>query len=233
MTEQTILLDLGTKDYSEVWGLQKMLVESRAEGKIPDILILVEHNHVLTIGRRGSEVNIHQRDLPIYCVERGGDVTYHGPGQLVGYPILSLEQRRLDIHSYLRDLEETIIRTLRDYGINSSRNEKQTGVWVNERKITSIGVAVARWITYHGFALNANTDLSYFQKIKPCGLDGSVITSMSEILGSVVDLNRVKARIQCHFEEVFETTLVLENNILDLQNYNAAEITNLSPRHAM
>jgi len=202
-----LLLDLGHWDYMDVWLLQRQLVEIRADGKIPDTLILVEHPSVLTVGRRGNAANILSKELPVYEIERGGDVTYHGPGQLVGYPIINLEERGQDVHRYLRDLEEVLIRAMREFGLSTTRHEGHAGVWINDKKLASIGVAVKRWTTYHGFALNVTTDLKYFQLIRPCGLDSSAITSMQELLGKRFDLEIVKEKVKKHFCDVFAKIL--------------------------
>ena len=185
------LLDFGfVKDYAKVWKIQKDLVERRFRREIPDTLVFVEHDHVLTLGRGAHFENVLLKDLPIYEIERGGDVTYHGPGQLVAYPIISLEQHGLGVRQFIEFLESAIVDSLHLIGIKDAVGKlgKDTGVWVGAngtRKIASIGVAVSHWITYHGFALNVNTDLSYFQKIKPCGFDSNVMTSVSKELGAV------------------------------------------------
>ncbi len=201
------LLDLGRREYKEVWDLQRWLVDERAKDTAPDTLILVEHEHVITLGRRTSVENFRPQDVRVYQVERGGDATYHGPGQLVGYPILRLQDH--DIHRYLRMLEEVLISTTRSYGIDSGRREGHTGVWVGTKKIASIGVAVSSWVTYHGFALNVDPDLSYFGLIKPCGLDPNMITSMSAALGRPVSFNDVKVRVVEDFCRVFALELEL------------------------
>jgi len=195
------VLDLGSGRYEEVWELQKELVAARANDSSPDTLILVEHEHVVTLGRKTSVENFRPQGVPVYNVERGGDATYHGPGQLVGYPILKLQDH--DVHGYLRMLEEVLIRVTRSYGINGERRVGQTGVWVGERKVASIGVAVSNWVTYHGFALNVNPDLTYFRLIRPCGLDPSVITSMVELIGGPVPMEEVKVRVTREFSSVF------------------------------
>ncbi len=201
------LLDLGRREYKEVWDLQRWLVDERAKDTAPDTLILVEHEHVITLGRRTSVENFRPQDVRVYQVERGGDATYHGPGQLVGYPILRLQDH--DIHRYLRMLEEVLISTTRSYGIDCGRREEHTGVWVGTKKIASIGVAVSSWVTYHGFALNVDPDLSYFGLIKPCGLDPNMITSMSAALGRPVSFNDVKVRVVEDFCRVFALELEL------------------------
>lgn len=208
---KTWLLDLGLREYTEVWALQRQLVERRFHDETPDILILVEHPHVITLGRKRPSHNpfpVADTTIPVYEIERGGEATYHGPGQLVGYPIIKLEGERRDLHRYLRDLEELLIQTLSEFGICSQRRAGATGVWTSrspqqQKKIASIGVAVRRWITYHGFALNVSTDLRYFQRISPCGFDGSIMTSLACELGQEVPMEAVKYAITRNFEEIF------------------------------
>jgi len=204
------ILNLGRREYKDVWDLQKRLVEERARDAAPDTLILVEHEHVITLGRRTSPENFKPQGIQVYQVERGGDATYHGPGQLLGYPILKLQDH--DIHRYLRMLEEVLIRTTRSFGIESVRKEGHTGVWAGSKKVASIGVAVSSWVTYHGFALNVNPDLAYFGLIKPCGLDPTLITSMSAILGRPLYLDDVKERLIKDFSSVFGLELVRESS---------------------
>lgn len=208
MSKPIPLLDLGLVDYQRAWSLQRRLVEARAEGQIPDTLILLEHPHVFTMGRKAKEENILSKALPVYLIERGGDVTYHGPGQLVGYPILKLDADGLDMHRFLRDLEEVLILSLKDWGLRAGRSSLQTGVWLEGKKIASIGIAVQRWVSFHGFALNVNSDLSYFNLIKPCGLEGQMMTSMKEALGFQVDMAEVKRSAAHHFEQVFDSRLI-------------------------
>lgn len=176
-------LNLGVRDYKEVLELQKKLVELRIENKIENTIILVEHPHVFTIGRKlkAEDHILEKTDIPVVEVERGGDVTYHGPGQYVAYPIIHLESNERDLDFYLRTLEKIIINTVKKWGIKAQTVKNQTGVWVGEKKLASIGIAVKKWVTFHGFALNVSNDLSYFLKIKPCGLDGNVMTSLKEI----------------------------------------------------
>ncbi len=199
----TILVDLGRREYGQVLGLQKQLVSMRASDQVPDILILVEHDHVITLGRKTSQENFRPQNIPVFQVERGGDATYHGPGQLVGYPIIKLKDP--DVHKLLRQLEEVLIRTASDFSVDAARRLGHTGVWVETKKLASIGVAVSNWVTYHGFALNVNTDLNYFQLIKPCGLDPDTMTSMKKMTGAEIDMERVKQRIISNFSVVFET----------------------------
>lgn len=188
------VIDLGLKDYSQVWQLQKELVAQRIENKIPDTLILVEHPHVITKGRRSKDSDILNPKIPVFEIERGGEVTYHGPGQLVGYPIIYLG-RKAGIKQYMRSLEEIIIQTLEHFDIQGLRKEGCTGVWVGNKKIASLGIAVKKWVTYHGFALNVNTDLSYFHMINPCGFDCSVMTSMQELRHQTFSMDIVKAEV--------------------------------------
>jgi lipoate-protein ligase B len=187
-------IDLGRREYGEVWKLQQELVAQRQRGEIADTLVLVEHPDVITLGRRlSSQANVvAPGDIPVVEIERGGDVTYHGPGQLVGYPILALEGDERDLHAYLRNLEEALIGVCADVGLAGGRKAGWTGVWIGERKVASIGIAVRKWVTMHGFALNVATDLSRFAAINPCGLDAAVMTSLSRERGREVTLDEVK-----------------------------------------
>lgn len=200
------VLDLGTRPYPEVWALQKALVESRAREEAPDTLILVEHEHVVTLGRKTSPENFKPVGVPCFQVERGGDATYHGPGQLVGYPIIKMSVP--DVRNFMRALEEVLILATRAYSIDSCRKEGHTGVWVGEKKLASIGVAVTNWVTYHGFALNVNTDLSYFHLIKPCGLNPETMTSMERLTGTKLEMEQVKREVIRSFSSVFNAELV-------------------------
>lgn len=208
------LLRLDTLDYLESWQLQKALAEARCCGTIADTLILVEHPHTYTTGRAGKDGNILFTDellerigAKFYRTDRGGDVTYHGPGQLVGYPILDLRCWSTDLHAYLRTLEEVIIRTLTDFGIKSGRVSGATGVWVGDEKIAAIGVRVTRWVTLHGFALNVVPDLDYFCNIIPCGLQGMGVTSMARVLDSEINAAEVAPRLLIHFAEQFRVRI--------------------------
>jgi lipoate-protein ligase B len=201
------VLELGLREYGEVWELQRQLVAARQRDEIPDTLVLVEHPHVLTLGRGTKRENlVAPGDLPVFEIERGGDVTYHGPGQLVGYPILRLREHERDLHAYLRGLEEALIRSAADLGLPTGRRAGWTGMW-NEaqppRKLASIGVAVKRWVTLHGFALNVATDLSRFVAINPCGLDAAVMGSLSQSLGRPVTLPEVTPLVVRHLGDVF------------------------------
>jgi len=221
---KTLLVDLHTRDYGETWELQRRLVELRARGLAQDVLLLVEHPHVVTMGKSAKPENVLSRRFPVYEVERGGDVTYHGYGQLVGYPIINLAQRDKDIKRYVRALETTLIDTLDHFGISAHRIEGRTGVWVGDlKKIASIGVAVRGWITFHGFALNVSTDLSCFSTINPCGYDSGVMTSMTEQLDRSVSVSEVKKPLTCAFAQVFAT---------ELETTSLAALTGLEPENA-
>jgi lipoate-protein ligase B len=200
------LLDLGTRDFGEVWAMQRELCVARQKDEIPDTLIFVEHPHVITAGRSAHGENLLDvGDTPLYEIERGGDVTYHGPGQLVGYPIFQLREEEHDLHRYLRNLEESIIRALAQFGLPSGRKPSWTGVWTADaaRKLASIGVAVKRWVTLHGFALNVSTDLARFAAINPCGLDAAVMGSMAGELGRPVEMSAVKDAVKGAMADVF------------------------------
>ncbi|HYR04047.1 MAG TPA: lipoyl(octanoyl) transferase LipB [Nitrososphaerales archaeon] len=204
-----ILLDLGRKEYGQVWELQKQLVAARAADRVQDTLILVEHEPVITLGRKTTPENFKPQNIPVFKVERGGDATLHAPGQLVGYPIIKLVEP--DVHKFLRQLEEVLIRTASDLGVAANRKEGHTGVWSGEKKFASIGVAVTNWVTYHGFALNVSTDLSYFRLIRPCGLDPETITSMEKLAGRDFSMHKVKEEVVSNFSEVFGTRLAPES----------------------
>ena len=199
------LLDFGRMEYGKALGLQKDLAAMRAKGEIPDALILVEHDHVITLGRKTTPANFKPQDIPVFEVERGGDATYHGPGQLVGYPIILLTDH--DVRRHVRNMEEAVLRTTRAFGIEGERLEGHPGIWVGGKKLASIGVAVTDWVTYHGFALNVNTDLSYFEHIRPCGLDPSAMTSMQRIKGGLLPFDEVKARFAREYSAVTGLTL--------------------------
>jgi len=213
-TKDLQVLDLGRVPYEKAWKYQKELVENRRRGEIGDSLVLVEHPPVLTLGRSWKRQNIladtpalTEKGVEVYEVERGGDVTYHGPGQVVGYPIVNLADRGRDLHRYLRDLEEVIIRVVGSYGLGAGRKAGITGVWVGEEKVCAFGVAVRSWVTYHGFALNVNTDLSFFNLIHPCGIQDMGVTSLAKLQGHWVDPEEVKARIAEAFAQVFGYSL--------------------------
>jgi lipoyl(octanoyl) transferase len=198
--------------YPEALTLQRALVEERRAHRVGDLLLFVEHPHVITLGVRGDGGRTHllatdetlaSRGIEVHESGRGGDITYHGPGQVVGYPIIDLNPDRRDVHRYVRDLEEVLIRTAADYGVDAGRVEGLTGVWVGREKLAAIGVRIARWITSHGFALNVSTDLEYFNLIVPCGIADRGVTSLSRLLGRPIDRIEVEARIAQHFSRVF------------------------------
>lgn len=224
--------DLGKKDYKETWLYQEKLFKQIVDLKIqnrnlecpketPNYFLYVEHPHVYTLGKSGdlsnlllSEKQLEAKGATFYKINRGGDITYHGPGQIVGYPILDLENFFTDIHKYLRFLEEAIILTLAEYQIIGTRSEGETGVWLGvgtpfARKICAMGVRASRWVTMHGFALNVNVDLGYFDNIIPCGIRGKAVTSLNVELGvDFVDEQEVKAKIAKHFSALFQSTFI-------------------------
>jgi lipoyl(octanoyl) transferase len=204
---------LGLVPYADALALQKELVEERRHGRIGDVLLLVEHPHVLTLGVRGDGGRAHilapaetlaSRGVDVHETGRGGDITYHGPGQIVGYPIIDLKPDRCDVHRYVRDLEEVLIRVIAEYGIAGERVQGLTGVWAGGEKVAAIGVRIARWITSHGFALNVSTDLDYFKMIVPCGIADRGVTSLTKLLGRPVDRGEVESLIVQRFSEVFD-----------------------------
>jgi lipoyl(octanoyl) transferase len=203
------VLDLGTRGYGEVLGLMRDLVAARQADAIADTLVLVEHPEVITLGRSGKPENVLAAgDLAVVPVERGGDATYHGPGQLVAYPIFLLREHERDLHRYLRALEEAILRTLADFGLTGMRVPGRTGVWIGRgaspRKLASIGVAIRRWVTLHGLALNINTNLARFAAINPCGFPAAVMTSMARELGAPVPPDAVKQALSSRIGEVLQ-----------------------------
>ena len=223
-------IDLGLIDYQQGWDTQEKLFAEIVDIKIqnrslipenqlitPNYLLFCQHPHVYTLGKSGkidnlllNEEGLHEKEANFYKINRGGDITYHGPGQLVGYPILDLENFFTDIHRYMRFLEEAIIRTLAEYNLEAGRIDGLTGVWLdhialeNPRKICAMGVKSSRWVTMHGFALNVNTDLDYFQNIVPCGIDDKAVTSMANELNQLIDMKDVAQKLQHHLGELFE-----------------------------
>ena len=232
MNKKIQLLDIGNKDYKETWEYQEELFKKIVYLKIlnrnsdsqslptPNFFLYVTHSHVYTLGKSGdfsnlllSEKQLLEKGASFYKINRGGDITYHGPGQIVGYPILDLENFFTDIHKYLRFLEEAIILTLAEYGLKTERSSGETGVWFDvgtpfARKICALGVRASRWVTMHGFALNVNSDLGYFDNIIPCGIRGKAVTSMHVELGREVNEEEVKEKILKHFSVLFESSFV-------------------------
>lgn len=232
MNKKVIVQDWGQMDYQEAWDRQEELfagivsqkTANRKDGThqpTDNFMVFTEHPHVYTLGKSGKEENLlldeeglQEKNATYHHINRGGDITYHGPGQIVGYPILDLDNFFTDIHLYLRTLEEAIIRTLADYGIKADRYPGFTGVWLDvadprkARKICAMGVRASRWVTMHGFALNVNTDLSYFGNIVPCGIDDRAVTSMQQELNAPQDMAAVKTAILGHLSELFEMELV-------------------------
>ena len=204
---------LGRVPYGDGLALQERLVADRQASLIPDTLLLLEHDPVFTLGRNARsehvlfpEAELRARGFEVYETGRGGDVTYHGPGQVVGYPILSLAPDRCDVHRYVRDIEEVLIRTCADYGVAASRVPGMTGAWVGQEKIGAIGVRIARWVTSHGFAFNVSADLAPFGLIVPCGLRGRGVTSLERLLGRTVGADGVMDRLAFHTASVFART---------------------------
>jgi lipoyl(octanoyl) transferase len=203
---------LGVVEYRAALDLQADLVEQRKQGLIPDQLLLLEHPHVITLGARNRTSRSHVLETPealalkgvgLFETGRGGDVTYHGPGQLVGYPILELPVDRRDVHRYVRDLEDVLIQAVGDFGIAAARIPGLTGIWVGDRKLAAIGVRISRWVTSHGFALNVSTDLSHFDLIVPCGIADKGVTSMERLLGRRAPMDEVAEAVALRFERVF------------------------------
>jgi lipoyl(octanoyl) transferase len=217
VNERKLLVQrLGLIDYESGLALQKEIEQNVKLGTQPDTLLLLEHPHTLTIGRRGDSSavlldaeRLKAKNVTVFETNRGGKVTYHGLGQLVGYPIVKLSPDREDVHRYMRDLEEVLIRTMADFGVEAFRIEGLTGVYTSRGKIAAIGVHIARWVTTHGFALNVNTDLSYFNFIIAC--EGEPVTSMEQLLGSETKLSEVEDRIVANFEEVFAMRVEMDS----------------------
>jgi lipoate-protein ligase B len=220
---QLLFKNLGQLDYLAALNLQEQLVESKQREPSADMLLFVEHPHVYTLGRGGKESNVlAPKEVPVHRTSRGGDVTYHGPGQLVVYPIIDLRSKlRKDVHRYVRNLELSAIRALEDFALTATRRPPYTGIWIDDRKIAAIGIAVRRCITYHGLALNVNTDLSYFQRIVPCGLTWADVTSMQKELGAEQGFSDVRQRFVHHFAEIFGYSDIEES--VDALNFGAEQ----------
>ncbi len=205
------MIDIGMMDYSKALDLQHRLWLKRVEENVPDLLLILEHPHVITLGRRGNQSHLlvsteilEAMKIPLFHTERGGDVTYHGPGQLIVYPIFNLKDYGYRLIQYVNQLEEIILSVLKDFGVEGARDPSNRGVWVRGDKIASIGVAIKRWVSFHGLALNYATDLKYFDLIHPCGLEGKRMTSMEKILGKKVSRKELIKRVLFQFKKVFE-----------------------------
>jgi len=199
--------DLGNSSYKRTWEIQKELQLQRIENNIDDTLLLVEHEPVYTFGKNADENHLLQNypeNVKLFYTERGGDITFHGPGQIVGYPIIDLHNYKMSISWYMRSLEEVIIRSLDKFGISADRKDSLTGVWVEDEKIAALGVRISRWVTMHGFALNVNTDLAYYDSIIPCGIFDYGITSMKHILGEKQNISKIKSTLSAVFLDVFQ-----------------------------
>lgn len=208
---------LGTVPYAEASELQRALVEERRADRVPDLLLLLEHPHVITLGVKADAARSHltatpellsSRQVDVHESGRGGDITYHGPGQIVAYPILDLRPDRCDVHRYVRDLEEVMIRAAGDFGLQAARIQGLTGAWLGADKVGAIGVRISRWITSHGFAFNVSTDLDYFKLIVPCGISDGGVTSLSRALGRHVAMVEAETSLVRHFSEVFDREVV-------------------------
>jgi lipoyl(octanoyl) transferase len=230
------VIDLGLIGYAEAWELQKRVVAARKAGSIEDVLLFCEHPHVITLGRGGNRANLlagdnilQQKGVEYFETSRGGDITYHGPGQVVGYPILNLGVIKRDVVWYVRTLEEVMIRTTADFGIAAQREVGKTGIWVGEdvaaAKLGAIGVHISRWVTSHGFAYNVATDLRYFDLIVPCGIAERKATSLEKLLGRCVSLNEVKPRLATHFGEIFGLVMRAADRSELFMRLNEAERT--------
>ncbi|MDX1617697.1 MAG: lipoyl(octanoyl) transferase LipB [Balneolaceae bacterium] len=230
--------DIGLCSYKPVWDLQAAIQQRLVDEKLKrrkdpdaaagtppnDVLLFVEHPHVYTLGKSGDSAHLlkglaelGEIEAEFVEIDRGGDITYHGPGQIVGYPILDLDRYFTDIHKYLRCLEEVVIRTCADYGIDAGRIEGLTGVWAGERKVCALGIKCSRWVTMHGFALNVNTDLNYFHHIVPCGISDKEVTSLQQLLGQRVETEGVKRKLAGHFENVFGAQIVKGHALPELE----------------
>lgn len=236
MAQKVYFKDLGNLEYKDAWDLQEQMLKERVEKKSearklsdqPDYaaagihheLLFVEHPLVYTLGKTGHEDNVlisdterEEMGIEYFHINRGGDITFHGPGQIVGYPIFDLEQMKPDLGWYLRSMEQVMIDTIAEYGIEGGRSKGETGVWIepdHTRKICAMGIRCSRWVTMHGFALNVNTDLDYFNYIVPCGIQGKTATSMEKEIGRKLDMEVVKAKLRKNFEKIFDVEIVIE-----------------------
>ncbi|MCF6270597.1 MAG: lipoyl(octanoyl) transferase LipB [Melioribacteraceae bacterium] len=222
-SKKLIYSDLGLIDYQKAWDLQHNLFEKRLSNKIDDTLLLLEHPHTYTFGKSSDKSNLlfddtelERRNISLYDIDRGGDITYHGPGQIVGYAILDLNKWEKDTHKYLRTLEEVIIQTLSEFGIEAARDENHTGVWVKDKKICAIGIKVSRWISMHGFALNVNTDIDYFNGIIPCGIEDKGVASIKNELKMNININLIKNSLINNFSKIFRYNKIEIRNSKEL-----------------
>jgi len=211
--------DLGFIEYEKAWKLQKIIFDKRHKNEIEDVLLLLEHPNTYTLGKVakkehlvGNEEYLKENNFSIFEIDRGGDITYHGPGQIVGYPIIDLSLWKKDTHLYLRSLEETIMQVCKEYGLDTERNEKYTGVWVQDRKIAAIGIKVSRWIAMHGFAFNVNTNLSFFNGIIPCGIKDKDVTSLQREFKKEFDIPEVKEKLLKRFCSLFRYDSVVRKD---------------------
>jgi lipoyl(octanoyl) transferase len=201
---------MGLIDYQEAWDLQHSIFNRVVDGETQDTFILLEHPHTYTLGKVADKKNLvsgkdylEKNKISVFEIDRGGDITYHGPGQIVGYPIIKLEDWQKDTHKYLRALEEVLIMTCQNYELEATRNPKYTGVWIGNKKIAAIGIKISRWVTMHGFAFNVNTDLSLFKGIIPCGISDKEVTSLKKELGKEINISDVKVLLLENFKSVF------------------------------
>jgi len=229
MNKTLNLYNIGLIDYEEAWELQKELLELRFQKKISDTLLFVEHPHTYTLGKIAKRENLissekflKEKEIKVFDIDRGGDITYHGPGQIVGYPIIDLNEWKKDTHEYLRALEEIIIKTCGHYGLNAGRNPEFTGVWIEDRKIAAIGIKVRHWITMHGFAFNINTDLTYFTGIIPCGIKDKDVTSLKKEINQRINLEEVQKILLDNFRILFNYEKI---NILSKEELYSSALT--------
>lgn len=208
-------LPLGIRPFADIWKLQSVLIKARLRREIPDLFISLEHPHVITTGRSAQSENLLSLEapdgsgvVPIFNIERGGDVTYHGPGQLVGYFIFDMEAMGRDLHLFLRQVEQVQIELMKAFNLEGERVEGKTGVWMGERKLGSVGIAVRQWISYHGFALNVSTDLRFFELINPCGFEAGIMSSLSQANGSPISTRDVEPHIPAALESVFKRDVI-------------------------
>jgi len=227
-----VVRQLGRIEYHRAFELQKELLQQRLESQIDDTLLLLQHPPTITVGKSGKLENIlaspaqlASAGVSLIFTDRGGDVTYHGPGQIVGYPILDLRERNRDAHQHVHNLEEMLIRTLADYGIKSGRDHNHAGVWVNDMEIAALGLSIRKWITMHGFALNVNTELDHFTLINPCGFTNKTATSIARLLGHEPSLDEVTEHLLAHFAEVFEVELKFADDYTNKDYYDRKTAT--------